>query len=304
MLREVTVKRYLKLKLLRVVALTLLLCLLTAYVLLDTFVIERTMGNVGSHESTSNAMDEDSMTYEVLDGYSDTEMSVMLKKYRENDTDIYVADVRLNSPEYLRCALAKDTYGRNIKEKTSSMAERVGAIVAVNGDYYGAREMGFVIRNGNLHRVAPDVKLESLIIDNNGNFSIISQQGNRAIELFKNGARHAFTFGPGLVVGGEVSVHRFEEVAQSMNSNPRTAIGQIGENHYVLIVSDGRTAKSEGLSLYELAGFMQAIGVKEGYNLDGGGSSTMYFKGEVVNFPTTDGKYNERSVSDIVYIGY
>ncbi|MBQ7474419.1 MAG: phosphodiester glycosidase family protein, partial [Clostridia bacterium] len=54
----------------------------------------------------------------------------------------------------------------------------------------------------------------------------------------------------------------------------------------------------------ELATFMQDLGVKEAYNLDGGGSSTMYFNGEVINNPTSGGRIKERGVSDIVYIGY
>lgn len=50
---------------------------------------------------------------------------------------------------------------------------------------------------------------------------------------------------------------------------------------------------------------MQKLGVKTAYNLDGGGSSTMHFNGEVINDPTTNGKsIKERGVSDIVYIGY
>ena len=50
---------------------------------------------------------------------------------------------------------------------------------------------------------------------------------------------------------------------------------------------------------------MQSIGAATAYNLDGGGSSTIYFNGEVINNPTTDGKsIRERSVSDIVYVGY
>jgi exopolysaccharide biosynthesis protein len=89
-----------------------------------------------------------------------------------------------------------------------------------------------------------------------------------------------------------------------MASNPRTAIVIIDKNHYVFVVSDGRTSESEGLSLSELAQFMKSLGVKTAYNLDGGGSSTMYFNGSVVNNPTTGGsKTKERSVSDIVYIG-
>ena len=113
------------------------------------------------------------------------------------------------------------------------------------------------------------------------------------------------TFGPALVENGSVSVTEGEEVGKAMASNPRTAIGIIDENHYVFVVADGRTSENEGLSLYELAEFMESLGVQTAYNLDGGGSSTMYFNGEVVNQPTTKGRsIEERRVSDIVYIGY
>ncbi len=50
---------------------------------------------------------------------------------------------------------------------------------------------------------------------------------------------------------------------------------------------------------------MQSLGTQTAYNLDGGGSSTLYFNGTVVNNPTTNGRrIQERRVSDIVYIGY
>ena len=102
-----------------------------------------------------------------------------------------------------------------------------------------------------------------------------------------------------------MSVTEDDEVGKAMADNPRTAIGIIDDLHYVFVVSDGRTDESEGLSLYELAEFMQSLGVKTAYNLDGGGSSTMVFNGEVINNPTTNGNsIKERSVSDIVYIGY
>ena len=112
-------------------------------------------------------------------------------------------------------------------------------------------------------------------------------------------------FGPSLVENGEIVVDTNSEVGQSMSSNPRTAIGIIDENHYIIIVSDGRTSESEGLSLYQMAEIMKSYGVKTAYNLDGGGSSTLYFNGQVINKPTTNGNtISERSVSDIVYIGY
>lgn len=114
-----------------------------------------------------------------------------------------------------------------------------------------------------------------------------------------------FSFGPALIEKSQISVTEEDEVGKAMMSNPRTAIGFIDDLHYVFVVSDGRTRASRGLSLYELAQFMETLGVKTAYNLDGGGSSTMYFNGRIINNPTTDGRtMKERSVSDIVYIGY
>ena len=70
-----------------------------------------------------------------------------------------------------------------------------------------------------------------------------------------------------------------------------------------IVVADGRTSESEGLSLLELAELMESYGCVTAYNLDGGGSSTMVFNGVVVNQPTTNGnQIIERAVSDIVYI--
>ena len=96
----------------------------------------------------------------------------------------------------------------------------------------------------------------------------------------------------------------FDEVDRSQEMNPRTAIGQAGPLHYFLVVSDGRTKQSPGMSLLQLAQVMQELGCETAYNLDGGGSSAIWFNGKILNKPTTYGKViEERSISDIVYIG-
>ena len=135
--------------------------------------------------------------------------------------------------------------------------------------------------------------------------TVIEESEVTAQELLDKDAWQVLSFGPGLVEDGEIAVSENEEVGKAMASNPRTALGVTEDGHYLFVVSDGRTSESEGLSLYEMAEFMQSLGAATAYNLDGGGSSTMYFNGEVVNNPTTSGRsIKERSVSDIVYIGY
>lgn len=173
-------------------------------------------------------------------------------------------------------------------------------------DYYGANSSGYVIRNGVVYRdsVREDASNGDLAIYKDGSFKIIYENQISADQLVQDGVVNLLAFGPSLVENGEISVGINTEVGQAMASNPRTAIGIIDENHYIIVVSDGRTSESQGLSLYELAEVMKSYGVKTAYNLDGGGSSTLYFNGQVINKPTTNGNISERAVSDIVYIGY
>lgn len=239
----------------------------------------------------------------VIGQYSDSKTSITLKQYREYDSNIYVADVTVSDASDLKTALANNTYGRNITDTTSDMAANNNAVLAINGDYYGARQSGYVIRNGKLYRDTSGNR-DALVIQKNGEFKFVSESETSASELLQDGALQVFSFGPVLLNNGEISVGENDEVGMAMASNPRTAIGYLGNNHYVFVVSDGRTSESAGLSLYELASFMKELGVKDAYNLDGGGSSTMVFKGEIINNPTTSGRSGEeRAVSDIVYIG-
>jgi exopolysaccharide biosynthesis protein len=203
--------------------------------------------------------------------------------------------------ESLKTAFAQDTYGRKITATTSDTAMENDAILAINGDFYGARERGYVIRNGILYRDTPS-NADVLCIYTDGRMEIVDPQEKSAQELLDNGAWQVFSFGPGLLEDGEILVDTNDEVGMSMASNPRTAIGMIEPNHYIFVVSDGRTSDNEGLSLYELADFMKNLGVATAYNLDGGGSSTMVYQGEIINTPSSGRHSRERSVSDIVYI--
>ena len=317
-----------KLRVIWTTASCLLAVVFAGYVLMDTFLIARTYqtaaepnlsmftsesGQSLSLQASQTAQDSEaaaSTQTQALQAtaenvvYSDENISIAMTQYREYDTDIYVAEVWLSSAQYLKTAFAENSYGKNVTAKTSEIASRTDAILAVNGDYYGARESGYVIRNGVVYRDYGSSSTDILCIYADGSFAITNSAESSAQELVDAGVWQAFSFGPVLVENGEITVDQNTEVGKAMASNPRTAIGQISELHYVFVVSDGRTDQSEGLSLYELATFLQGLGAKTAYNLDGGGSSTMVLMGEVINNPTTGGsRTKERSVSDIVYIG-
>lgn len=66
---------------------------------------------------------------------------------------VYIADVTVSDVSFLRAGLANGVFGRNIKETTSDIAKENNAIFAINGDFYGFRDSGPVIRNGVLLQV-------------------------------------------------------------------------------------------------------------------------------------------------------
>ena len=278
--------------------------------MLKTFVLAETISTVTPTNTSTNTAtaSQAAKTATVTNSsYKDENISLNLTETTVNNTQVYVADITLSSSDYLKTAFAQNSFGTNVTAKTSVTAADNNAILAVNGDYYGANSSGYVIRNGVVYRdtVRENSDNGDLAIYKDGTFKIIYEDQISAEQLVKDGVMNLLAFGPALFENGEIAVGKNQEVGQAMASNPRTAIGMIDENHYIIVVSDGRTSESEGLSLYQLAEVMKSYGAKTAYNLDGGGSSTLYFNGQVINKPTTGGnKISERAVSDIVYIGY
>ena len=306
------------------IAAAIILVLWTIWTLLDAFVIPRDIihrsetNEIASGLSTSQTKDpgiaddagdeENVLTEPVITdtSYEDGHISIQIRTMRRLDTDIYIADIVVDNPDLLQTALAGDAFGRNLTDTTSSIAEANNAVLAINGDYYGFRDAGYVMRGGYLYRdlAAYDQDQEDLCIMADGTLEILAEVDYSAQDMADMGARDIFSFGPGLLIDGEITVREGDEVERAQVTNPRTSIGQIAPLHYVFVVSDGRTEESVGLSLLELAQLMQDLGCTTAYNLDGGGSSTIWFNGRVLNKPTTFGeKITERSISDIVYIG-
>lgn len=283
---------------------SLLLIGMSVFVLLDAFVIQKSLVVVASDAETV-AQEASSRAADPViteNSYTDENMQIIIETVQKYDSTLYVADIQVSDPAYLKTAFANSTYGRNIKATTSETAAAQNAIFAINGDYYGFRDTGYVLRNGVIYRDTAG-EGDALVVDNQGNLSVIGESQVNLASLSSN-AWQVLSFGPGLVENGQIAVDGTSEVGQSMGSNPRTAIGQISELHYLVIVSDGRMDDSAGLSLLELAQEFQERGCTIAYNLDGGGSSTMVFNGEIVNKPTDGKSSGEREVSDIVYFGY
>ncbi|RLQ81833.1 phosphodiester glycosidase family protein [Salinibacterium amurskyense] len=290
----------------------------TAAWALDRFVIEHVeISDVAQYEaenSTTTATEPTvtTSTEPVLTATSYTSddasvsISTVVTGSGADTVTYYVADVELTDATALRSAFAQNSFGENIIDLTSSIAAEHDAIFAINGDYYGFRDTGIVIRNGVAYRDEP--ARDGLAFSLDGSVEVYDETTTSADELIADGVWNTLSFGPAIVEDGDV-VAGIENVEIDTNfgnhsiqgDQPRTAVGVIDDNHLVFVVVDGRDpGYSAGVTLPELAEIMQSLGATTAYNLDGGGSSTMYFNGSVINQPSNGG---ERETSDILYVG-
>lgn len=219
----------------------------------------------------------------------------------------FVADVVITDATQLQSAFADDSFGQNIIDYTSTIAAENNAIFAINGDYYGFRSDGILIRNGIIYRDLP--ARTGLAFYRDGTMKIYDETQTTAEQLLEEGVWNTLSFGPALIQDS-VLVENLERVTVDTNignhsiqgDNPRTGVGIISANHFVFVVVDGRSeGYSRGVSLTEFAQIFKDLGCTDAYNVDGGGSSTMYFMGRVVNNPL--GRNKERGTSDILFIG-
>lgn len=292
---------------------------------LDRFVIEHVeIADVSAYEAAvASASGASDGTTTASDGTSGVATTLTDTAYVDGDTAIristvttgtgedtvtyYVADVVVSDVTQLRSAFADDAFGQNIVEDTSVIAAENHAIVAINGDYYGFRDTGIVIRNGVIYR--DEGARTGLAIYTDGTMAVYDETTTSAEELLADGVWQTLSFGPALVEDGQV-VSGIEDVEVDTNvgnhsiqgQQPRTGVGMIEPNHVVFVVVDGRSpGYSRGVTMTEFAQIFADLGATVAYNIDGGGSSTMVFDGALVNDPL--GRGQERGTSDILYIG-
>ncbi|MCA0756574.1 phosphodiester glycosidase family protein [Paenibacillus sp. N4] len=308
-----------KKKTLLILASTLLAVGLILYKLADRYLIEHVEATVPATQSAGTAADADDKEKSASESapvsqddwnYNSGDIIIAVEKAEtgsgSDKITYFVADVQLKDSSSLKAAFAKNSFGRNIIENTSVIAAANNAIFAINGDYYGFRSNGVIIRDGILYRDEP--ARDALAIFQDGTMQAYNEEEVSSAELLAQQVSHTYSFGPVLVDDGAVS-DDLDQVSIDTNfgnrsiqsSNPRTGIGMIAPNHFVFVVVDGRMENySKGMTLTEFAQLFAELGATEAYNLDGGGSSTMYFMGRVVNNPL--GKQKERGVSDILYL--
>lgn len=231
-------------------------------------------------------------------GYEDETISVSIETTRAYDTTIMIARVKITDPSQIRTAMA-GRYGQTGGSFPNVVAKRVNAVFAINGDYFNYRSTGHLVRQGKTYRSRPDTDLDTLIIDENGDFTIIKDPTKEAIAAFEGTIINSFNFGPALIIDGEkvLPVKRME--AGVTNKTQRMAVAQASPLEYVCVATEGpENEGSVGLTIEELIDFMYDLGVKQAYNLDGGSSSAMILNNEKINALSTR---KNRPICDMLY---
>ena len=249
-------------------------------------------------------------TAQILEnGYQSAGLSFTCeKKETENDgqaVHYLLADIHNTDISLLRGAFASDDGTlRGVYKNPVELAEKNGALLAINTENAGYLKDGIVVRNGLLYRFAPRSKESCCLVYVDGSMKIVTEtdfasQDDVLAEIEK-GLLHSFSFGPALIKDGQTCEGLENHKIQTWN--PRTAIGMIEPGHLVFIVVDGRTAGtySAGMRLIHLEQVMRDLGCTQAYNLDGGASSIMIFNGEILN--NIAGRDNPRDLTDILYL--
>ena len=149
----------------------------------------------------------------------------------------FVADILVTSASGLRSAFAEDTYGENIIADPSEIAAANNAVFAINGDYYGFRDTGIVIRNGVAFRDRG--ARQGLALDRDGSLRLYDETATTAARLVADGVWQAWSFGPGIVEGGKV-VAGIDSVEIDTNVGNPCPGSQPGRIHHRDLVAAAR----------------------------------------------------------------
>lgn len=219
-----------------------------------------------------------------------------------NFTEVVIAH-----PSQFRKYLTENTFASGKRKTVSTMSGELNAVIGMSADFYAYRHAGVVVQGGKLYRNNMST-MDHCFINRSGELILAPRRSIRADELEQyiadNDISFSLSFGPILVENGEISDYCYGKyiVGQPTDAYSRSAIGQLGDLHYLLCTIDGGTTSMgkyrKGTTVVALAKLMHEMDCINAYTLDGGQTATLTVNGSIFN---RVGYGNERPVSDIIY---
>lgn len=251
--------------------------------------------------NTKERMNTGSYSTATVIEYKSSTMNLRLEKKRNYGTNYWTAHVKIKNANQIVHAFSNGTYGGS-RQLTSSAVKSNNAIIGVNGSAfdYGSgipSPLGMCIKDGKVYgNYATSYTVMCILKDGTMDTAPLGVYGKY---LTANGVRDTFNFGPILLEDGKTVP--FSEQGNAFGlvlyQDPRTAVGMVQPGEYVLLVADGRSSSSAGLNYAQMVSIFRSFRCQYAYNLDGGGSATMSYKGRVLNHPS-DGA--ERACADFL----
>ena len=237
--------------------------------------------------------------------YEDESIHAVLyerRNYKSKTSDgnitIHWAVIEIKDPSQLRTALSYDSFEEKKAATAPEMVAYLNPVVACNDDYAKINNYkGYVVRQGelcldNLDEWSEGLKQDVLLIDDQGDFHVVQKASSADVQAFNaelegSGRKviNAFTFGPAMILDGEIQTITRESSTHELNlATARTVICQLGPLKYAIFAANS-PKNGFGINVLELANFIVKTfpDCKVAYNLDGGGSSRLFMGQKRIN---------------------
>ena len=248
--------------------------------------------------------------------YRSQNIAIEITSRRHSNSDVYIADIYLRSLDCFTRYYAQGDWHKS-KNAVPTMASQSGAILALTGDSSQNFKSGWVIGNGLVERdgTTPfNTKRDIFIVYKNGEMRAVTaptKEQSLAVAEETDDIWHIFLFGPSLLdeegkAYPKASFDKRVSPHEVLYANPRSVLGYYEPGHYCFVQVDGRKtvsalqsgAKNAGMTFDVLAAFMEELGCKAAYNLDGGRSSMLWFVDGLISTPAA----TNRQIGDILVI--
>lgn len=262
--------------------------------------------------------------------YISQTLAIEICRYKDPNEPLvwYVSDIKMDpESEAFRALMADGSRvpGHNFEDPLT-IAEENKAVFAITDDNFGYRwsrstidkvkkyEQGAIVRDGEIKSENKPSEayydfppLDVLAYYPDGSIELFYAEEHDAQWYVDDGVRSTWAFGPILLKDGEVNQRIYDKnqyVYTEYNvKEPRQALGYYEPGHYVVITAKGRADDSDGVVIQWMIDQMQALGVKDAFNFDGGYTTVLYFMGEAVNKKENVRRTGLREVSSVLAIG-
>lgn len=222
------------------------------------------------------------------------------KKIRKFNSDVYIYEFNpIKNPSAISFGVKGKLETLSKIKNTDALKKGYKELAKINLGFFGGNveHNGLTIRD-NIVEGNPNGDNAECYLDKKGRF-FVGQLNAKQSPILQKDVMWACSLSYSLLIDGKENFLGSNRYSHFNQRNPRTLIGQKSNHNIILVVVEGRSKDSKGVSGKESAQLMKELGCVNAINADGGGSSEMIVNGKVINEPS-DGV--ERSIGSALIV--